>query len=179
MNTIINISNLPTDESKAEKFKDIIDTMKVEAYQAFKRIDKDENEKKKLELKNKINELAVIKAVEPLRTSEIDEQLIQLNKQMEGLMVDNIANEAAIKEYVLNNHLEELREAYIEAQEEHKKNHKAWLEFDEQLKKEFEEVKKQTVHFLHDPDFKLNERWLKDYLRFTSKDIYDIGSEKV
>ncbi|MEK5188921.1 hypothetical protein MKX69_09090 [Enterococcus sp. FSL R5-0957] len=179
MNTIINISNLPTDESKAKKFKDIIDTMKAEAYQAFKRIDKDEIEKKKLELKNKINELVVIKAVEPLRTSEIDEQLIQLNKQMEGLTVDTGANETTIREYVLNNHLKELREAYIEAQEEHKKNHKAWLEFDEQLKKELEEVKKQKVHFLYDPDFNLNERWLNDYLRFTDKDMYDIGLEKV
>lgn len=179
MNEIINIKHLPTDESKAKKFKDIIDTMKAESYQAFKRIDKDEIEKKKLELKNKINELVVIKAVEPLRTSEIDEQLIQLNKQMEGLTVDTGANETTIREYVLNNHLKELREAYIEAQEEHKKNHKAWLEFDEQLKKELEEVKKQKVHFLYDPDFKLNERWLNDYLHFTDKDMYDIGLEKV
>lgn len=174
MNGIINTGHLPTDESNAKELIRVVNKMRGDAQQALKRIDKNEIEKEKNEIQKKVNELVTIKAVEPLRTSEINDQLIQLNKELESLKLNNETTATSIREYIFNNYKEELGKVYKEAEKEYRENLKAWSEFDKKLKYELDKVSEQKRHFLYDADFCLNVRWLDDYLRFIDKNANQI-----
>lgn len=165
MKQLINYGQLPTDESGAKALLDLVNKMSGEAKEAMSRLDERNMNETLNELQDKINELTVLKAVEPLRTTEVDKQLVKLNKEIAGLNNQSLVSERSIYEYVLNKYKKELKSALALAEKEYQENLKAWQTFHEEFNKQYEAMRKTEKHFLYDADYKLNLRWVNSFLR--------------